>query len=95
MQKIQDIITQKVLPTLQKHKGGLELVEITPDGFVKVKLTGACSACPGAQQTLSDIVESALKEACPEIKGIIPVHQVSEELINTALKILRKGQRSK
>lgn len=95
MQKIQDIITQKVLPALQKHKGGLELVEITPDGFVKVKLTGACSACPGAQQTLSDIVESALKEACPEIKGIIPVHQVSDELINTALKILRKGQRSK
>ena len=95
MQKIQEIITQKVLPVLQKHEGGLELVEVTPDGYVKVKLTGACSACPGAQQTVSEIVETALKEACPEIKGVIPVHQVSDELINTALAMLRKGEKPK
>lgn len=95
MQKIQEIITQKVLPVLQKHDGGIELVEVTPDGYVKVKLTGACSACPGAQQTVSEIVETALKEACPEIKGVIPVHQVSDELINTALAMLRKGEKPK
>jgi Fe-S cluster biogenesis protein NfuA len=92
MQKVQEVITQKVLPVLQKHDGGIELVEVTPDGFVKVKLTGACSACPGAQQTVSEIVEAALREACPEIKGVIPVHQVSDELINMALAVLRKDQ---
>jgi len=67
-------------------------LEVTPDGFVKVRLIGACSACPGAQQTISEVVETALKEACPEIKGVIPVCQVSSELINSALKILRKDR---
>lgn len=93
MQNVQDVITRKVLPVLQKHNGGVELVEVTPDGFVKVKLTGACSACPGAQQTISEVVESALKDACPEIKGVIPVHQVSDELINMALAMLGKRSR--
>lgn len=95
MQKIQEVIAQKVLPVLQAHNGGIELLEVTPDGFVKVKLTGACSACPGAQQTITEIVETALKEACPEIKGVIPVHQVSDELINMALAMLRKDQSQK
>lgn len=92
MQKIQEVINQKVLPVLQEHNGGIELEEITPDGFVKVRLTGACSGCPGQQQTITELVETALKEACPEIKGVIAVHQVSDELINMALAMLRKGR---
>ena len=92
MDKVARIIEQKIRPLLQEHQGDLELVEITADGFVKVKLTGACAACPGAQQTLSDIVEANLKEACPEIKGVIPVFQVNDDLIAQALKILRKDR---
>lgn len=91
MEKVQEVIASKVLPLLQKHNGGIELLGVTADGYVKVKLTGACSACSGAQQTISGIVEAALKEACPEIKGVIAVHQVSDELINMALAMLRKS----
>jgi Fe-S cluster biogenesis protein NfuA len=92
MQKIREVIARKVLPVLQEHNGGIELLEVTPDGFVKVKLTGACSACPAAQQTITEVVEAALKEECPEIKGVIPVYQISDELINMALAMLRKGK---
>ena len=92
MDKVTKIIDRKIRPLLQEHQGDLELVEITADGFVKVKLTGACAACPGAQQTLSDIVEANLKEACPEIRGVIPVFQVNDDLIAQALKILRKDR---
>lgn len=92
MEKIQEIIEQKVRPALNAHNGDIELIEITSDGFVKVKLTGACATCPGAQQTMSELVAESIKEACPEIKGVIPVHQVSDELIGEALKILRKGK---
>jgi Fe-S cluster biogenesis protein NfuA len=92
MQKIRAVIVQKILPVLQKHDGGIELLEVTPDGFVKVKLTGACSACPGAQQTLSEIVETVLKEACPDIRGVVPVYEVSEELLAQAREILRRGR---
>jgi len=90
MQTISDIIEQKIRPVLQSHHGDIELVEVTSDGYVKVRLTGACATCPGAQQTLSEIVEAKLREACPEINGVIPVYQVSDDLIRQALKILRK-----
>ncbi|HEY3426536.1 MAG TPA: NifU family protein [Negativicutes bacterium] len=92
MEKIQEVIEQKVRPILNAHNGDIELVEITADGFVKIRLTGACAACPGAQQTMSAVVETALKEVCPDIKGVIAVHQVSNDLINQALKILRKDR---
>ncbi len=93
MDKLQKVIEDKGRPLLQAHGGDLELMEVTADGFVKVRLTGACSACPGAQQTLSELVETALKEVCPEIKGVVAVTQVSQSLIDEALSILRKGQR--
>ena len=83
MEEISQIINSEIRPLLQAHNGDIELLEITADGYVKVKLSGACATCPGAQQTLSEIVESALKEVCPEIKGVVPVHQVSDHLINS------------
>lgn len=92
MPTISDIIEQKIRPLLQSHQGDIELVEVTSDGYVKVRLTGACAACPGAQQTLSEVVEANLREVCPEIKGVIPVYQVSDDLINQALKLLRKNK---
>ena len=93
MEEISQIINSEIRPLLQAHNGDIELLEITADGYVKVKLSGACAICPGAQQTLSEVVESALKEVCPEIKGVVPVHQVSDHLINEALTILRKHGR--
>lgn len=92
MHRLQQVIAAKVQPVLAAHNGGIEVLEVTADGFVKVKLTGACATCPGAQQTLAAVAETALKEACPEIKGVIPVRQVSDELIGQALRLLRKEQ---
>ncbi|MBP2656610.1 MAG: nfuA [Firmicutes bacterium] len=92
MEKMQQVIEQKVRPVLSVHNGDIELVEVTSDGFVKVRLTGACASCPGARQTLSEIVEVSIKEVCPEIKGVVLVQQVNENLINEALKILRKDR---
>ncbi len=92
MDALQKVIEDKIRPILQSHNGDIELVEVTPDGFVKVRLTGACAACPGAQATLNEVVESALQDACPEIKGVLPVAQVDQELIDMALKILRRDR---
>ena len=38
----------KIRPQLQADGGGVELLEVTDDGIVKVKLTGACGGCPRA-----------------------------------------------
>ena len=90
MDRIQQVLEQQVRPALQTHHGDIELVEITADRFVKVRLTGECSTCPGAEQTVSEIVETAIKAECPGIKGVILTRQVHDDLISQALAILRK-----
>lgn len=59
-----------IRPQLQADGGDIELVEVTADGIVKVRLTGACAGCPGAAMTLQLGVERAVKERVPEIKAV-------------------------
>ena len=61
----------KVRPFLQADGGDVELVEVTPDGVVKVRLTGACGGCPMSQMTLKHGVEKVLREEIPEIKEVV------------------------
>jgi Fe-S cluster biogenesis protein NfuA len=60
----------KIRPFLQADGGDVELVDVSKDGVVKVKLTGACGGCPMAQMTLKNGIERALKEAVPEVKRV-------------------------
>ena len=55
---------------LQADGGDIELVDVTADGVVKVRLRGACACCPGAQMTLKNGVEAALKKQIPEVKRV-------------------------
>jgi len=48
----------------------VELVDVTDDGVVKVKLQGACAGCPMSQMTLSQGIERHLKEIVPEVKKV-------------------------
>ena len=59
-----------IRPHLQADGGDIELVEVTEDGIVKVRLVGACAGCPGAQMTLQLGVERAVKERVPEVKAV-------------------------
>jgi Fe-S cluster biogenesis protein NfuA len=61
-----------VRPMLQRDGGDVELVEVTDDGVVKVRLRGACAGCPMSQMTLTQGVEQILKQHVPEIKSVEP-----------------------
>ncbi len=61
---------EKVRPALQRDGGDVELVEVTEDGVVKVRLQGACQGCPMAQMTLQMGIERVLKEEVPDIKSV-------------------------
>jgi len=63
----------KIRPSLQADGGDVELVEVTPDGVVKVKLTGACGGCPMSQMTLKMGIEKMLKQEVPEVKEVVGV----------------------
>lgn len=60
----------KVRPYLQGDGGDVELVEITADGVVRVRLTGACKGCPMSQQTLKGGVERMVLKEVAEVKRV-------------------------
>jgi Fe-S cluster biogenesis protein NfuA len=59
-----------IRPQLQADGGDIELVAVTEDGVVKVRLVGACSGCPGAAMTLQLGVERVVKARVPEVKAV-------------------------
>lgn len=68
-EKVEAAINE-IRPMLQADGGDVELVEVTDDGVVKVRLTGACGGCPMSQITLSRGIESRLKAAIPEVARV-------------------------
>jgi len=63
----------QIRPALQADGGNVELVEVTGDGVVKVKLTGACGHCPMSAQTLKFGIERALKQKVPSVTAVVAV----------------------
>jgi Fe-S cluster biogenesis protein NfuA len=62
---------ERVRPYLQSDGGDIDLLDVTEDGTVKVKLKGACHGCPYSMQTLKAGVEQAIMKEVPEIKRVI------------------------
>ncbi len=60
----------KVRPYLQLDGGDVELVEVTPDGIVRVKLVGACKDCPMSIMTLRAGIERALMREVSEVRRV-------------------------
>jgi Fe-S cluster biogenesis protein NfuA len=69
---VQKAINQ-IRPNLQMDGGDVELVDITEDGVVKVKLLGACGGCPMSQMTLKMGIEKHLKKEVPQVKEVVSV----------------------
>jgi Fe-S cluster biogenesis protein NfuA len=63
-----------IRPYLQSDDGDIELIEITEDAIVKVKLTGACSICPMFLMTLRAGVERSLMRQVPSIRRVEAVN---------------------
>ncbi len=61
---------EKIRSMLAADGGSVELVDVTDDGLVKVRLTGACSGCPMASMTMKNGVERILKQEVPEVKKV-------------------------
>ena len=64
-------VLETVRPALQADGGDVELVEVSADGIVKVRLTGACGHCPMSTMTLKMGIERTLKEQVPGVKEVV------------------------
>ena len=63
----------KVRPMLEADGGNVELVEVTADGVVKLKLKGSCGCCPMSQMTLKMGIERIIKQEVPEVKEVVAI----------------------
>ena len=68
-EKVESVL-DKIRPSLEADGGNVELVDVK-DGFVKVKLTGACAGCPMSTITLKNGIERILKNEIPEVKEVV------------------------
>ena len=68
-EKVQQTL-EKIRPQLQADGGDVELVDITENSVVQVRLQGACAGCPMSQMTLKNGIEQALKQEVPEVKSV-------------------------
>jgi len=64
-----------VRPQLQADGGDAEIVDVTEDGIVKLRLKGACGGCPMSQMTLKMGIERILKEKVPYVKSVEAVNE--------------------
>jgi Fe-S cluster biogenesis protein NfuA len=70
--KVQETL-DAIRPFLKRDGGDVELVEVTDDGVVKVKLVGACGTCPMSTMTLKNGIEAKLREEITDIKSVVAV----------------------
>jgi Fe-S cluster biogenesis protein NfuA len=71
-EKVEEALKQ-VRPALQRDGGDVELVSVDESGVVKVRLRGACGACPMSTMTLKMGIERFLKEQIPDVKEVVQV----------------------
>jgi Fe-S cluster biogenesis protein NfuA len=61
---------ESMRPFLQSDNGDVELVDVTEDGIVKVKLLGECKECPLSVMTLRAGIERSLMQQVPGVRRI-------------------------
>lgn len=65
---------ESVRPFLQADNGDIELVDVSEDGIVKVRLLGECKECPLSVMTLRAGIERSLMNQVPGIRRIEAVN---------------------
>ena len=71
--KVREALDQ-LRPFLHTDGGDMELVEITDDATVVVRLLGSCQSCSMSMMTLKAGLEESVKRAAPEVKEVIAIN---------------------
>ncbi|MDR3616328.1 MAG: NifU family protein [Candidatus Obscuribacterales bacterium] len=83
-----EMALETIRPMLAGHGGNVELVSIDLPSTVVVRLIGACSGCPASELTLSEGVEKAIKEFCPEITEVTKAKGICSSVEGTAVNFI-------
>jgi Fe-S cluster biogenesis protein NfuA len=68
-----EMALKKIQPVLAADGGSVDLVDVSADGVVKVKLKGACGSCPMSSMTLKMAIERVIKQEVAGVKEVVSV----------------------
>jgi Fe-S cluster biogenesis protein NfuA len=63
-------VLNKVRPSIQADGGDVELVDVSVDGLVRIRLHGACVGCPSSSMTLREGIERNVRDHVPEVSAV-------------------------
>lgn len=84
LNEITRVVDEQIRPRLQAHGGDLSIISFE-EGFLRIKLHGACSTCPSAQLTMEETVKAALDGL---VEDVFVVTTINDDLLNYAKTIL-------
>lgn len=69
LERVEEVVNL-IRPPVQADGGDVEVVEVTPEGVVRVRLHGACVGCPSSTMTLQMGIERTLRQRIPEVTAV-------------------------
>lgn len=69
-EKIVNILEEYVRPAVEGDGGAIHFKSYA-DGILTVKLSGSCSGCPSATQTLKGGIQNLFERMMPEVKDVV------------------------
>jgi len=77
---IKELLETRIRPAIQDDGGDIEFRGFGEDGFVQLKLRGACRTCDSSTVTLKNGIEGMLMHYIEEVKGVHQVTDPEEEI---------------
>lgn len=68
--RVTQAVIDELAPLVAADGGRIELVEVCADGWVHVRLRGACAHCSASPDTLQMALEPRLRAAAPWLRGV-------------------------
>jgi Fe-S cluster biogenesis protein NfuA len=65
---------ESIRPYLQADGGNVKVLDVSPEGLVRLELLGACGSCPMSAMTFKAGIEEAIKREVPQVKSIEAVN---------------------
>ena len=87
LNEIESFIEKNIRPYLISHGGDVEIVSFN-NNLLRVKLMGQCMTCPASTDTFEESIKNVLLSEFKELKDVILVNDVPDDMLDMALKIL-------
>ena len=66
-----EAVVALIRPAVQADGGDVRVLDVSPDGVVRLKFSGACVGCPSMPVTLQHGIERNVREKVPEIRTVL------------------------